>query len=45
MTNKATLQQRVRFLLILFILALSAAGLTAIPLRWELALLNEWLGR
>jgi hypothetical protein len=44
MTNKATLQPRVRFLLILFILALSAAGLTAIPLRWELALLNEWLG-
>ena len=44
MTNKAALQQRIRFLLIFFICALSAAGLTAIPLRWELGLLNRWAG-
>jgi hypothetical protein len=44
MENKTALQPRIRFLLILFICALSAAGLTAIPLRWELAVLNEWFG-
>jgi len=44
MTNKIALQRRVRFLLTFFILALGAAGLTAIPLRWELALLNHWFG-
>jgi hypothetical protein len=44
MTNKNTLLQRIRFLLIFFIIALSVAGLTAIPLRWELALLNQWFG-
>ena len=44
MTNKTALRQRIRLLLIFFILALSAAGLTAIPLRWELGLLNQWFG-
>jgi hypothetical protein len=44
MTNKTALQRRIRFLLILFIIALSTAGLTAIPLQWELALLNQWFG-
>jgi hypothetical protein len=44
MTNKTALQQRIRFLLIFFIFALSAAGLTAIPLRWELGWLNQWFG-
>src|SRR5512135_1431676 len=44
MTNKTALQRRIRFLLIFFICALSLAGLTAIPLRWELALLNQWFG-
>lgn len=44
MTNKTALQRRIRFLLVFFILSLTAAGLTAIPLRWELALLNKWLG-
>ncbi len=44
MTNITALQRRVRFLLICFIMALIAAGLTAIPLRWELALLNRWFG-
>jgi hypothetical protein len=36
--------RRIRFLLIFFIFALSAAGLTAIPLRWELGLLDQWFG-
>lgn len=44
MTHKTSLQRRIRFLLIFFIFALSAAGLTAIPLRWELGLLNQWFG-
>lgn len=44
MANKTALQQRIRFLLIFFIFALTVAGLTAIPLKWELALLNQWLG-
>jgi len=44
MTNKTALQRRIRFLLIFFILALAAAGLTAIPLKWELDLLNQLLG-
>src|SRR5512138_888419 len=43
MTNKTALR-RIRFLLIFFIFALGAAGLTAIPLRWELGLLNQWCG-
>src|SRR5512143_3064711 len=44
MTNKTALQRRIRFLILFFIIALSAAGLTAIPLRWELALLNQYFG-
>ncbi|MGB8981698.1 MAG: hypothetical protein WCC12_07460 [Anaerolineales bacterium] len=44
MTNKTALQRRIRFLILFFIFALTAAGLTAIPLRWELGLLNGWLG-
>jgi len=44
MTNKAALQRRIRFLLLFFIFALCAAGLTAIPLRWELRLINQWFG-
>jgi hypothetical protein len=44
MTDKTALQRRIRFLLIFFIIVLSMAGLTAIPLRWELALLNQWFG-
>jgi hypothetical protein len=44
MTNKTALQRRIRFLLIFFMFALSVAGLTAIPLRWELGLLNQWFG-
>jgi hypothetical protein len=44
MANKTALRKRIRLFLIFFILALIAAGLTAIPLRWELALLNQWFG-
>ncbi len=44
MTNKIALQPRIRFLLLFFIFALGIAGLTAIPLRWELAFLNQWFG-
>jgi hypothetical protein len=38
------LQRRIRFWILFFIFALIAAGLTAIPLRWELGFLNHWLG-
>lgn len=44
MRNKIAVQRRIRFLLLFFIFALGIAGLTAIPLRWELALLDRWLG-
>jgi hypothetical protein len=44
MTSKTALQRRIRLLLIFFICALSLAGLTAIPLKWELRLLNGWFG-
>lgn len=44
MKNKTASQRRIRFLLMFFILALIGAGLTAIPLRWELGLLDQWLG-
>jgi hypothetical protein len=44
MENKTALQRRIRFLLIFFIIALGAAGVTAVPLQWELALLHRWFG-
>lgn len=44
MTSITALQQRIRLLLIFFIGALIVAGLTAIPLRWELGLLDQWFG-
>jgi hypothetical protein len=34
---------KIRLLIVFFILALAASGLTAIPLQWELALLNRLL--
>lgn len=34
----------VRVLLVLFMLALAASGLSVIPLQWELGILNRWLG-
>jgi hypothetical protein len=36
---------RVRWLLGIFVLGLVASGLTAIPLRWELGLLDQWVGQ
>ena len=44
MKNQIALQRRIRILLIFFIFALTTAGLTAIPLRWELSFLNQWFG-
>ena len=44
MTSKTALQQRIRILLLFFICALTVAGFTAIPLTWELGLLNRWFG-
>ncbi len=43
MNKTAVLKQRIRFLIIAFMLALVTAGLTAIPLQWEIGLLNQWL--
>lgn len=44
MINSTALQYRIRFLLAFFMLALLGAGLSAIPLRWELGLLERWFG-
>lgn len=33
--------QKIRYILIFFIFALSVSGLTAIPLEWEVSLLND----
>jgi hypothetical protein len=38
------LRTRIRFILIGFIAALVLAGITAIPLRWEIAILNSFFG-
>ena len=43
MTNKTALQKRIHLLLIFFICALAASGLTAIPLQWELKLLIPFI--
>ena len=43
MTNQSALQKRIRLLIILFICALAASGLTAIPLGWELKLLMPFI--
>lgn len=45
MTNKTTLQRRIRFLLVFFMCALTVSGLTAIPLQWELSLLIPVLAK
>ena len=39
MENRIALQHRIRILLIFFMCALAASGLTAIPLQWELKIL------
>lgn len=38
------LRQRIRYLLIFFVVALVASGLTAFPLVWEVNLLNQFMG-
>ncbi len=43
--NNATLRKRIRFILLFFIIALVIAGITAIPLQWELAILNGIFGK
>jgi hypothetical protein len=37
-------EKLVRILLVFFMLALVASGISAIPLRWEVGLLDRWLG-
>ena len=44
MTSVGTRLKRVQLLLIFFITALTLSGLTAIPLRWELGILQQWAG-
>ncbi len=39
------LYRRIRFLLLFFVAALVVSGVTAIPLTWESALLNQLLGK
>ena len=38
------LQKRIKILLGIFFIALVLSGLTAIPLHWEMTLLNQWFG-
>jgi hypothetical protein len=42
--NAHTLLNRIRYILLFFIAALVLAGITAIPLQWELAILNSLVG-
>jgi hypothetical protein len=43
--NKTAVRTRnTRIVLIFFMLALAASGLSAVPLQWEVGLLNQWLG-
>lgn len=44
MKSQMAIQKRIQFLITLFIIALIIAGLTAIPLQFELALLDQWFG-
>jgi hypothetical protein len=44
MDRRRVLLRRIRVLLILFILALLASGITAFPLEWELNLLTRLMG-
>jgi len=44
MDSTAARKRNIRILLIFFMLALAASGLSAIPLQWEVRLLNQWLG-
>jgi hypothetical protein len=42
--DKKKLLFRIRCLILLFIIALLASGITAFPLRWELKILCQWFG-
>ena len=42
--ERSVYSRRIRFLVIFFIIALTASGLTAIPLEWELGLLDRLAG-
>ncbi len=43
MSETARVLRHVRLLLAFFMLALIASGLTAIPLRWEVGFLDQWI--
>ena len=43
MMNIGNLQTRIRLMILFFIIALIAAGLTAFPLQWELNLLEQFV--
>jgi hypothetical protein len=43
-SDKTRLLRQIRILLGIFVVALVLSGLTAFPLRWELALLDSWFG-
>lgn len=42
--RRGVLLRRIRVLVVLFMAALVASGLTAVPIRWELGVLCRWLG-
>lgn len=42
--SERTLRQRIRFLLVLFIIGLVMSGLTAFPLEWEVRALARLMG-
>ena len=44
MDNANFKMRRIRALLLFFILALGVSGLTAVPLQWELGILNQLFG-
>ncbi len=44
MNQPAARKRTIRIILVFFMLALAASGLSAIPLQWELALLDKWFG-
>ena len=42
--NKRAHERIIRGILLFFMVALAASGLSAIPLRWEVGLLDRWFG-
>jgi hypothetical protein len=45
MTETRTLERRIRYVLLFFVAALVASGLTAFPLKWEVTVLQSLFGR